>query len=94
MYFSDREKCLMINSYKRPKTQIWLDGMQSFEKLMDWLGVKGIFTDDSYNVYDLECTDNRIIRAYRTVQEYQEPWTDTYYENLKAKVDLYMTIKL
>lgn len=93
MYFTDRENCLMINSYNRPKTKIWLEGMESFEKLIDWMGVKGIFTDDSYNVYDLECMDNSTIKAYRTVQEYQEPWTDAYYENLKARIELYVKSK-
>lgn len=90
MYYADREKCLMSNAYNRPKTKVWLEGMQSFEYLIDWLGVKGIFTDAFYNVYDLEHTDNRIIKEYRTLQEYQEPWNDAYYENLKSLIDMYV----
>lgn len=91
MYFTeDREKCFMINTYRRPKTSAWLAGMQSFEYLIDWLGVKGIFTDDSYNVYDLEYTDDKILSKYRTMQEYQEPWSDEHYNNLKTRIDMYM----
>ncbi len=90
MYFSDREKCLMSNAYNRPKTKVWLEGIQSFEHLIDWLGVKGIFTDDFYNVFDLEYADNEIIKEYRTLQEYQEPWSDVYYENLKSRIDMYV----
>ena len=93
MYFSDSEKCMMSNAYNRPKTKMWLEGMQSFEKLIDWLGVKRIFTDESYNVYDLEYTDGRAIKEYCTLQEYQEPWSDAYYENLKARIDMYMEYK-
>ncbi len=90
MYFTNKEKCVMMNAYSRPDTKIWLEGMQSFERLIDWLGVKGIFTDDFYNVYDLEHEDNRIIKEYRTLQEYQESWSDAYYENLKSRIDIYV----
>lgn len=88
-YFLDKATCFMIDAYNRPKTRMWLEGMRSFENLIDWLGVKGIFTDDSYNVFDLEYADNRVISGYRTVQEYQDPWSAVYYTNLKFRIEMY-----
>ena len=30
--------------------------MNTFENIVDWLGIKGIFVDENYEVYDLEKT--------------------------------------
>lgn len=93
IYFSEeRNKCYMLKAYNRPKTKQWLDGMQSFEHLIDWLGIKGIFTDESYNVYDLEYVDNRILREYKNLHEYNRAWSNAYYNNLKSKINIYICL--
>lgn len=91
MYYSEeRAKCRLLSAYNRPKTKVWLKGMQSFENLVDWWGIKGIFTDEDYNVYDLEFEEKHIITDLREVAEYQAQWSMNYYNNLKKRIDLYM----
>ena len=91
MYYSEqRKKCRLINTYKKSKTKKWLRKMGSFENIIDWLGVKEIFTDSKYNIYDLEY-NNQIIDKYKKPFEYQEQWSDKYYSNLKIKILAYMS---
>lgn len=85
MYFSDKEKCLMKDAYARTKTKAWLKSMGSFENIIDWFGVKGIFTDEKYNVLDLEFETDKIITSYKSTAEYHKQWTDVYYNNIKKK---------
>lgn len=87
MYFAGRaDECLLKKAYSREKTNSWLQQMGSFENLIDWLGVKGIFTDENYGVYDLEYDDGRVITSYRSPAEYQRQWSIAYYNNLKKKI--------
>lgn len=95
MYYSEeRDKCRLLSAYNRPKTKAWLKGMKSFENIVDWWGVKGIFTDENYNVYDLEFEEKHIISGLRGVAEYQAQWSIDYYNNLKKRIDLYMNITI
>jgi len=81
-YFESKDNCILINSYNLPKTKRWLEKVKTFENLIDWLGVKGIFTDDNYNVYDIE---NDTLINEKDCLEHQ--YTKKYYENLKRKID-------
>ena len=88
MYYTDKKnECRLFKTYSRQKTKMWLENMQSFENIIDWWRVKGIFTDSQYNVYDLELGNDCIITEYRRVSEYREQWSRQYYENLKEKIE-------
>ena len=78
----------MLKAYAGKETEKWLDEMNSFEQIIDWWGVRGILTDDGYNVYDLEYADNRILTEYKIV--YGEEWSKEYYENAKRKIEEYI----
>lgn len=83
-YFGDRRtECYLAKAYNRPITKKWLDGMGSFENIVDWWGVKGIFTDSDYNVYDLEMNAGESINDYRSRGYYKTQWSQNYYNNLK-----------
>lgn len=86
MYFDtntedDRNNCKLISAYKLPNTKAWLESLGSFEKLVDWYGIKGIFVNEDYEVYDIEKGQKEVISAY--LNEYNWAWSDRYYNNLK-----------
>ena len=83
--------CLLSSAYMRPKTASWLAGMESFEKLVDWYGIKGIFTDETYNVYDLE--NGTTFDNNADAQVVNKEWSFRYYQNLKDKIDLWYESK-
>lgn len=90
MYYSEqREGCLLRDSYSRPKTKQWLENMGSFENIIDWWGVKGIFTDEDYDIYDLEYEESQCIKTHKDSKEYRKQWSLAYYQNLKRKIDMY-----
>ena len=88
-YTAERANCRLLNAYNRPKTKQWLDKMQTFENLVDWWGIKGIFTDLEYNIFDLEYYDNSIITELYGGKKYQYQWSMNYYNNLKKKIDAF-----
>lgn len=83
-YF-EKKPCRLKDAYALPKTYQWLSVFGTFEKLMDLYGIKGIFINDSYEVYDLEKGDGSILTEY--ADQYFWDWSDTYYENVKKKID-------
>lgn len=88
MYYENPEECKMKFAYSLPKTSKWLEKIGSFENLIDnYLKVKGIFTDNNYQVYDLE-TDDKIIEGYKDKYPYE--WSSVYYNNIKNKIDEFM----
>lgn len=89
-YTDEKKNCRLFNTYNRPKTKAWLENMESFENIVDWWGIKGIFTDKLYNVYNLAYNDNRPITQYLSPDKYREQWSLSYYNNLKNKIQLYM----
>lgn len=93
-YEGNKDECRLINSYTREITKRWLEEIGSFEALIDWFGIKGIFTNDKYDVYDLEHDDNRIIGAYKSAEEYQQPWSEQYYNNIKKRTEMYLARRL
>ena len=44
--------------------------MKSFENIVEWWGVIGIFTDADYHVYDLEYNDERVLEISLIDVEY------------------------
>ena len=84
-YQGEFESCKLKKAYKLPKTSQWLDNMGSFENIIDEYKVKGIFTNNNYEVYDLEKGNESIIIDYN--KKYSYCWSDAYYDNLKNKID-------
>ncbi len=95
MYFVSKtnvncQKCRLTSAFELPKTSSWLDQMGSFENLIDWLNIKGIFTNEHYDVYDIEKGDYSIIREY--LPKFSWSWSDDYYINIKQMIDKYLKL--
>lgn len=82
------DECKLIQAYKLPKTSEWLYKIGSFENLVKWYGIEGIFVDENYEIYDIEKGDGSCITNY--CNQYSWWWSDTYYNNLKKSIDKYM----
>lgn len=89
-YYQGNNNCKLAAAYKLPKTSKWLEKMGSFEDLVKWYGIKGIFVNENYEVYDLENGDGGVITDYS--DEYSWWWSDTYYLNLRSKIDSFMEL--
>ena len=59
--------------------------MKKFENIVDFFGIKGIFVDNDYNVYDLSSYDRKTLEKYQN--RYSYDWTVPYYNNLKIKIE-------
>lgn len=86
----ERDSCRLISAYRLPLTGKWLEEMSSFEGMVDWFGVKGIFTDENYEVIDLEKNDGSVIRGY--LPWYGWEWSEAYYEALKGKIEAFYNL--
>lgn len=86
---SEKEKCKLFSAYRMPKTKAWLNSIGSFEKLIDWYGIKNIFTNQNYEVYDIEKGQNAVIKEH--LDEYKWEWSDRYYANLRNYIDQVMS---
>lgn len=82
------EECKLSNAYNLPKTSKWMSAVGTFKNLVDIYGIKGIFVNNNYEVYDLEKADGSIITEY--LDEYSWDWSNSYYDNLKKKIDEFM----
>lgn len=83
-----KDNCRLKLAYSLPKTKSWLECFQyNFERIVEWLEVGGIFVDENYNIYDLEKNDNTTIINYKDYYKWE--WTDSYYNNIKAKISKY-----
>lgn len=87
MYFEGSKDCRLGSAYKLLLTSEWLGSFKDFSELTEWLGIKGIFTDENNEVFDLEYNDGTIIKGY--AEKYDWKWSDAYYENLKKKIKEY-----
>lgn len=88
-YYTNNEVYKLSSAYKLDKTSKWLKAMGSFENIVDALGLKDIFTNNKYEVFDLEKSDGSIITEYAPTYHYD--WTSDYYENLKKKITEFMS---
>lgn len=70
------------SAYAQKKTANWLNVMGSFENIVDEFKLKGVFTNDAYEVLDLDKSDGSIITEYDPLYRYE--WTSCYYENLRS----------
>lgn len=87
-YYTDYENCKMKYAYELKKTSSWLKQIGSFENLIDEFHIKGIFTNDNYEVYDLEKNDGSIIEEY--LNKYEWKWSTNYFKNVKQKINEFM----
>lgn len=88
-YFQgNKEDCRLATAYRLPKTSKWLEDLGSFEELVEGYGIKGIFVNDDYEVFDLERGGESVITQYS--DQYRWEWSDTYYGNLKNKIGAFM----
>lgn len=78
----------LAKAYDLPKTSKWIESIGDFKKLVDIYGIKGIFVDDDYNVFDLEKCNGSVITEYSN--DYSWNWSDAYYQHLKFKIDEFM----
>ena len=84
----DGEECKLSNAYNLPKTSKWMSAVGTFRNLVDIYGIKDIFVNNNYEIYDLEKADGSIITEYS--DEYSWGWSNSYYDNLKKKIDEFM----
>jgi hypothetical protein len=84
--------CRLAQAYQKPKTSKWLANIKNFEQLVDWYGIKNIFVNDNYEVYDLEEENGTIIKEYKDEKDYKWEWSEKYYDNLKKMVDKYYAV--
>lgn len=85
----EEKECKLFKAYNLPKTSKWISTVGTFERLVDTYGIKGIFVNDKYEVYDLEKDDGEsVIEKY--ADKYSRCWSDLYYDNLKKKIDEFM----
>lgn len=75
----------MMKAYSREKTNKFLKDMGSFEALIDWLGVKGSFVNEQYDVYDIEKGNGETLKEVPN-KPYRKWEKTSYYDNLKALI--------
>lgn len=51
------KECKLSNAYNLPKTSKWISEVETFENLVEEYGIKDIFVNDNYEIYDLEKAD-------------------------------------
>lgn len=84
------DSCKLWHAYNQPKTKQWLDDeVVTFENYIDWLGLKGVFTNEEYEVFDLEMGDDSTIQDYASL--YSPNWSENYYANVKSKIEKFET---
>lgn len=101
MYFEEkqREYCKLKKTFEARtgkkgnvlnKTNTWVKtgNMDSFEKMIDWWDVKGIFTDDEYNVYDISSKDHKTITDFSQIRSKGDEELD-FYNNLKKCIEVW-----
>ena len=84
--YYQHQKCQMQMAFERPKTKAWLNYMQSFENIVDWYGIKGIFVDEYYRVINIETGEVLCEDADNLLNK---NWSKAYYENIKKYSDMW-----
>lgn len=80
------QECQMQKTFERAKTRTWLNSMQSFENIVDWYGIKGIFVDEDYHVINIETGEVFDESVVNIPDRY---WSKTYYDNIKKYSDMW-----
>lgn len=94
--YCEGKDCVLSEAYKKDKTLKWINSFDSrFERIVDWMGIKGSFVNEKYEVFDLEKTGDIPLKclkqeyiALQKRNDYISAWSDVYYKNLKNKLDL------
>ena len=90
MYYSELvDTCRLKRTFERENTKKWLQGFGSFESLIDWFGIKGVFTDERYNVFDLESSSGETINSFNSGTIVNRSWSLNYYVNVKNKIEAF-----
>lgn len=76
------DACVLASAYKKPLTSQWLSELGSFKEVVDWFDVKGIFTNENYEVIDIE-NDQVLCELPSTTED----WSRRYYERLKKLIE-------
>ena len=77
--------CRLKNTYEKPITRKWLEGIGTFKKLTDIYEIRGIFTDDEYRVINIE-TGEQILETPKFDSKLWD-WSREFYDNLKCMID-------
>lgn len=87
VYFKEErsDHCRLKKAFDKPMTGKWLQGIGSFEGLIDLYDVRGIFTDAEYRVINLDTGE--LISGYPEPDVKLWDWSQGFYENVKAKMD-------
>lgn len=88
---AERQSCRLINAYNQPITKRWLMNVKEkggFSKIIEWLKIGTIFTNENYEVFDIEKGNGAIIEDY--LDEFPWMWSVEYYNSLKEKIEEYM----
>lgn len=94
-YCEGSENSKLKDVYQKDKTKEWLEsfgkvnGQPRFSEIADWYQIVGIFVNADYEVFDLEKNDGSVISNY--CNKYTSDWNKKYYNNLKSKIDMFMT---
>lgn len=84
--YCETKKGRMIKAYKRKMTNKWFDECFSFsfEKIVKWFGIEGIFVNDNYDVYDLEKGNKETLKKLEV--DYSWKWSNDYFKNVVSKI--------
>lgn len=80
--------CVLEHVYDADKynTKHWLEYFNyDFNKIVNWLKIKGIFVNEKNEVYNLEYDDQRVFKE-GCQYENRNKWSDNYYKNIKKKI--------
>lgn len=88
--------CKLENTYNKTGTSKWLEHFEyDFNKIVEWYRLENSFVkkeDGKYKVFDLEKIDGTYIENYSIV--YSKSWTQTYYNNIKSRIDIWIENQL
>ena len=87
---NDIKECRLLSAYEKTYTSEWLNNFPDFDSLLDWYGIKGIFTDDNGNVINIE-TDLPINTMPPSVP-FSLGWSHIFYDNLKKRIDQWYAV--
>ena len=93
-YCEGEEDCKLKIAFEGSKTKKWIDSFgKKFNKIVESMGIVGIFVNENYEVYDLEKCDNTLLAELQDNylnprnKGYLSSWTERYYKNVKNKID-------
>ncbi|MEB3012033.1 hypothetical protein VJI77_03370 [Parvimonas sp. D2] len=86
--FFENKECKLKSAYELPKTKKWLESFKNFGEMIEYFQIKGIFTDEDNNIFDLKKNNGDIINDY--CNSYNKHWEEIYYKNVKEKINIFL----